>query len=235
MYSIGLRVITLFTLGIGLHACHEPYNDTHRDTNFVNAGEYHYIDYSFEPYETYRIELITYSGDADVAVYNEYDELLVFSEEYSTRTDAVIFTAGDINYQIEVYGNRNSEYDLFIDRLPYYDTGLNTSVDGIEFIIDRNSFTGDTYSILATKSFKVSHDYDLLTITPWPDPIWLDVTPTGTVYDVPERDGTTVSVNILETPSAATTNYASVAVQAQDYEGKIDVFKVVDVVYRVVD
>ena len=235
MYSNGLRLIVLITLAIGLPACNDPHYDTHHDTGYITSGEYQYIDYSFDPYETYRIELITYSGDADVAVYNEYGQLLVFSEEYSTRTDAVIFTAGDLNYQIEIYGNRNSEYDLYIDRLSYYDTGLNISMDGIEFNIDSNIFTGEIYSILATKTIQVDHDYDSLTITPWPDPIWLNVTPTGTVYAAPERDSTTVSVNILETTSPSATNYSSVVVQAQDYEGKVDVFKVVDVIYRVIN
>jgi len=235
MYSNGLRITALISFFFGLSACHDPHYDTHHDTGYITSGEYQYIDYSFDPYETYRIQLITYSGDADVAVYNEYGELVVFSEEYSTRTDEVIFTAYNSNYEIEIYGNLGSEYDLYIERLRYYDTGLNTEVDGIEFNIDGNAFTGDIYSILASKSFQVTHIYDSLTITPSPDPIWLDVTPTGTVYAAPDNDSTTVSVNILETASPSATNYAAVIIQAQDYDGKVSVFKEVDIIYRVIN
>ena len=235
MYSTGLRIIGLITLVIGLPGCHDPHYDTYHDASHITSGEYQYIDYSFVPYETYRIELITYSGDADVAVYNEYDELVVFSDEYSTRVDEVIFTAGNCNYQIEIYGNLGSEYDFYIEQLPYYDTGINTDLDGVAFNIDSNAFTGDDYSILATKSFQVSHEYDSLTITPSPNPIWLDVTPTGTVYVNPGYDSMTVSVNILETASPFTTNYASVVVQAEDYDGKVNVFKEVDIFYRIVN
>lgn len=233
MYSNGLGGTALITLFFGLSACQDPHYDTHHDTGYITSGEYQYIDYSFDPYETYRIELITYSGDADVAVYNEYGELVVFSDEYSTRTDEVIFTADNGNFDIEIYGNFDSEYDLYIEQLPYYDIGLNTDVDGIEFNIDSNAFTGDNYSILATKSFQVNHEYDSLTITPSPDQIWLDVTPTGTVYFDPGNSNMVVSVNILETTSPSTNNYASVILQAKDYEGKVDVFKEVDIIYRV--
>jgi hypothetical protein len=42
-------------------------------------------------------------------------------------------------------------------------------------------------------------------------------------------------VNILETASPFTTNYASVVVQAEDYDGKVNVFKEVDIFYRIVN
>lgn len=235
MYSKCLPAIALTALVFGLSACHDPYYDTYYDTSYVAPGEYQYIYYSFNPYETYRIELITYSGDADVAVYNEYGELVVFSDEYSTRTDEVIFTAGNDNYEIEIYGNLGSDYELYIEQLPYYDTGLNTDTDGIEYIIDSAAFTGDIYSILATKSFQVSHEYDSLTIAPSPDPVWLDVTPTGTIYNSTGNDSTTVSVNILETASPSARNYASIIVQAEDYYGKVNVFKEVEIIYRVIN
>ncbi|WP_455209554.1 hypothetical protein [Kaarinaea lacus] len=235
MYSNSLPGIALITLVFGLSACHDPYYDTHYHSDYLAPGEYQYIDYHFHPYETYRIELITYSGDADVAVYNEYGELVVFSDEYSTRTDEVIFTAGNDNYQVEIYGHLGSDYDLYIEQLPYYDTGLNTDADGIEFNIDSNAFTGDIYSILATESFQVSHEYDLLTIYPSPDLIWLDVTPTGTISNSTGYGSTTVSVNILETASPSSTNYASVIVQAEDYYGKVSVFKEVQIIYRVIN
>lgn len=234
MVCKSLPTIALITLAFSLSACHDPYHDPYYFSSDISSGEYQFIDYPFEPYETYRIELITYSGDADVAVYNEYDELMVFSDEYSTRTDEVIFTARDSNYYIEIYGNLGSDYDLNIERLPYYDTGINTSTDEITFNIDSSAFTGDIYSILETQSILVSHDYDSLTITPSPDPIWLDTTPTGTVYNSPGVD-TLILVNVLETDSPSTTNYASVIVQANDYYGKVSVFKEVDIVYRIIN
>lgn len=235
MYSKSLPGVVLITLVITLSACHDPYYETHYHSSYVTPGEFHYIDYPFNPYETYRIELITYSGDADVAVYNEYGELVVFSDEYSTDIDEVIFTASNSNYQIEIYGNLGSEYDLYIEQLPYYDTGLYTDTDSIEFIIDNNDFTGDNYSILATSSFEASHEYDSLTITPSPDPIWLDVSPTGTIYVSPGNDSVIVSVNILETAFPSSTNYASVFVQSEDYYGKVSVFKEVEIIYRVIN
>jgi len=233
MHSRNLPRIALITLVFALFACHDPYYDTYYENNYVAPGEYYYINYTFVPGETYRIELITYSGDADVAVYNEYDELVVFSEEYSTDIDEVIFTASRYNYQIEIYGNLGSDYDLYVEQLPYYDTGLTTNADGIEFNIDSNSFTGDIYHTLASQNFQVNNDYDLLTIYPSPDPIWLDITPTGTVYNTSGLNQTTVTVNILETTSASANNYASVIVQAEDYYGKVNVFKEVDIIYRI--
>ncbi|HEY5602548.1 MAG TPA: hypothetical protein VIM41_05520 [Gammaproteobacteria bacterium] len=235
MHSNSLPGIALMTLAFVLSACHGPYNDTHYHSNYIASGEFQYIDYAFYPYETYRIELITYSGDADVAVYNQYGELVVFSDEYSTTTDEVIFTAGNGIYQIEIYGHLDSDYELYIEQLPYYDTGLYTGTDRIEFNIDSSAFTGDIYSILASKFFQVSHDYDSLTIYPTPDPIWLDVTPTGTIYADAGNSSTTVSVNILETASPYSTNYASVIVQAGDYYGKVNVFKEVEIIYRVIN
>lgn len=224
----------LIILTLGLSACHDPYYDTHYHSNYISSGEFQYIDYAFDPYETYRLELTTYAGDADLAVYNDIGELVVFSDEYSTHTDEVIFTARNSNYQIEIYGNVGSDYELYIEHLPYYDTGLTTDTDGIEFDIDSNAFTGDIYSVLATRSFQVSHDYDLLTITPSPDPIWLDVTPTGTVYTSP-GDNTVIDVNILETASPSATNYGSVIVQAEDYNGKVNVFRQLDVIYHIIN
>ena len=235
MYSKHLSGIALITAVVVLSACQDPYYDTHYHSGYLAPGEFQYIDYYFHPFETYRIELITYSGDADVAVYNEYGELVVFSDEYSTRTDEVIFTAGNDNYQIEIYGHLSSDYDLYIEQLPYYDTGLNTDADGIEFNIDSNVFSGDIYSILATQPFQVSHEYDSLTIYPSSDLIWLDVTPTGTIYSSTGYDSTTVSVNILETASPSSTNYALVIVQAEDYYGKVNVFKEVEIIYRAVN
>jgi hypothetical protein len=225
--------IALIILVFSLSACHPPHDEAYYDRSYIASGEYQYIDYAFRPYETYRIELVTYSGDADVAVFNEYGEMVVFSDEYSTRTDEVIFTAGNVNYQIEIYGNYGSDYDLYIEQLPYYDTGLSTDTDGIEFVIDSNAFTGDIYSPLATRSFEVNHEYNALTITPAPDRVWLATTPTGTIYN--SRGSTTVSATILETPSPAATNYASIIVRAEDYDGKVNVFKEVEIVYRVVN
>jgi hypothetical protein len=235
MYSIGLPGIALTTLVFSLSACHGSHNDTHYEEGYVAPEETQYIDYAFDPYETYRIELITFSGDADLAVYNEHGELVVFSDEYATLTDEVIFTAAGHNYQIEIYGYLRSDYDLYIERLPYYDSGLYTDTDGIAFNIESNAFTGDIYSVLATASFEVIHDYDALTITPSPDPIWLDVTPTGTVYNAPDADSTPVFVNILETASGYATNFTSIIIRAEDYYGKVSVFKEVDIIYRVVD
>ena len=230
-----IKAITLISLAFGLSACHDPHHDPYYYGSYITSGDYQYIDYPFDPYETYRIELTTYSGDADVAVYNEYGELIVFSDEYATRTDEVIFTADNSNYQIEVYGNLGSDYDLSIERLPYYETGLDTTTDAVEFNIDRNAFTGDIYSVLASQSFRVNHLYDSISIAPSPDPAWLDVTPTGTVYASTPGDGTMVLVNILETYSPSTTNFAAVRIQAQDYAGKVSVFKYVDVIYRLVN
>ena len=68
-----------------------------------------------------------------------------------------------------------------------------------------------------------------------PDPVWLDVTPTGIIYASPGNDSATVSVNILETAAPSATNYAAVIVQAEDYYGKVNVFKEVDINYRVLD
>jgi len=233
MRSRSLPRITLISLAIALPACHDPYYDTFYENNYVAPGEYYYINYAFVPDETYRIKLITYTGDADIAVYNEYGELVVFSDEYSTNIDEVIFTASSFNYQIEIYGNLGSDYDLYVEQLPYYDTGLTTNADGIEFNIDSNSFTGEIYSTLASQTFQVNNNFDLLTIYPSPDPIWLDITPTGTVYNTSETNQTTVTVNILETASVAANDYASVIVQAEDYYGKVYVFKAVDIIYRV--
>ena len=236
MHSNGLPRIVLIILVFGLlSACHSPYYDTYYERSYVAPGEFLYVNYAFDSYETYRIELITYSGDADIAVFNEYGELVVFSDEYSTEIDEVIFTAGNSNYQLEVYGNLGSDYDLYIEQLPYYDMGLYTDVDGIEFRIDSNSLTDDNYTILATDTFQVSHDYYAFTIYPSPDPIWLDVTPTGTNYTSAGNDNTMVSVNILETAAPSATNYAAVIVQAEDYYGKVSVFKEVDIIYRVID
>ena len=156
-----INVIALVALAFGLSACHDPYHDSYYDPyyygSYIPSGGYHTIDYRFDPYETYRIELITYAGDADVAVYNEYGELVVFSDEYGTRTDEVIFTADNLNYQIEIYGNYSSDYDIYIERLPYNETGLDTTTDAVEFIIDRNAFTGELYSVLASQSFRINH------------------------------------------------------------------------------
>ena len=230
-----IKAIALISLAFGLSACHDPYYDPYYYGSYIPSGGYQYIDYPFDPYETYRIELITYSGDADVAVYNEYGELIVFSDEYGTRTDEVIFTADNTNYQIEIYGNYRSDYDIYIERLPYNETGLDTSTDAVEFTIDRNAFTGDLYSVLASQSFRINHIYDSVSITPSPDLAWLDVTPTGTVYASPNDDGPMVLVNILETYSPATNNYAAVRIQAEDYAGKVSVFKYVDVIYRLIN
>ncbi|WP_455375607.1 hypothetical protein, partial [Kaarinaea lacus] len=64
---------------------------------------------------------------------------------------------------------------------------------------------------------------------------WLDVTPTGTVYASSPGDGTMVLVNILETNSPATNNFAAVRLHAQDFAGKVSVFKDVDVIYRLIN
>ena len=234
MYSNSLPGIALITLIFGLSGCHDPHEDIYYDRGHVSSGVLQYIDYTFAPYETYRIELNTYSGDADVAVYNEYGELVVFSDEYSTRTDEVIFTAAGHNYQIEIYGSLDSDYDLYIEKLPYYDTGLYTDADVIKFNIDSNAFTGDYYFTLATKSFKVSHEYDSLSITPSPDLIWLDVNPTGTIYNSSDKN-TSVFVNILETASPSDTNFTSLIVRAEDYHGKVNVFKEVDIIYHIIN
>ncbi len=45
----------------------------------------------------------------------------------------------------------------------------------------------------------------------------------------------TVSVNILETYSPAAINNAWVIVQAEDYYGKVNVFKEVEIIYRVIN
>ena len=235
MYSKSLLSITSVILAFSLSACFDPHHDTHYNGSDIAPGEFQYVSYTFQPYETYRIELTTYTGDADLAVYNEYDELVVFSDEYSTNIDEVIFTAGSGNYKIEIYGNVSSDYDLYIERLPYYDTGLYTDTDGIELNIDSSAFTGDIYSILATTSFQVSYDYDSLTITPSPDPLWLDVTPTGTLYYTPGNDSATVTVNILETISPSTINSASVFVRTEDTYGKVNVFKEVEIIYRLIN
>jgi hypothetical protein len=173
----------------------------------------------------HRIE----GGDADIAVYSQYGELIVSSNESSTKTDEVIFTAYDDSYQIEIFGYLDSEYELYIEALPDYSTGLYTDTDRIEFNINRDAFTGDAYTILASDSFEVSHEYDILTIDPWLHPAWLDVSPTGTIYN----SFATVAVNLWETMSIPATAYTTVMVQTEVYYGKVNVFKEVEIFYRV--
>ena len=236
MLSNHLPAILLFAFSFILSACHDPHHDHSRyEYTYIEPGETRIIRYPFDSYETYRIELFTYSGDVDLAIYNEHDELVVFSDEYSTDLDWVVFTAGNYNYEIEIYGNYGSEYELTVERLPYDYIGLETAVDGIEFIIDRDSFTGDIFSVLEFKSFWVSHAYDVLTVIPDPDPVWLDVTPTGSFYGSLNNNSVDISVNILETDSPGKNNFASVFVQAEDYLGKVNVFKEVDIIYRVIN
>ena len=65
MYSDGLPGITLLVLIFSLSACHDPYGDTYYDRTYLAAGEAQYINYAFHPYETYRLELTSYTGDAE--------------------------------------------------------------------------------------------------------------------------------------------------------------------------
>ena len=162
-------------------------------------------------------------------MYDADDELVVYSEEPGVYDDVVIFTAGDYDSIIEIYGHHSSEYQLFIEQLHYDDIGLSTEFDGVEFNIDRGNFTGDLFSILAAKPIQVSHVYDYLTITPVPDPIWLDVTPTGTLYS----ESSSIMIKILETEFPAANNFASMLLEAQDTDGKVSVFKEVDIIYRI--
>jgi hypothetical protein len=230
MLSKGLLYAAITANVFLLSACdYSEHDQTTHDSEFIASGEYKTIYDEFVPYATYRIELRTLSGDADLAVYDADDELVVFSEEPGIYSDVVIFTASDYDSIIEIYGHYNSEYQLFIEELPYDDIGLNAEFDGVDFDIGSGNFTGDLYSILASKSMHVSHDYDFLTITPVPDPAWLDVTPTGTIYN----NSSTITINILETESPAANNYATVFLEAQDVSGKVSVFKEVDVVYRI--
>ena len=233
MFSTGLRVIVLFALGFLLVACHDPYEEYHYTESYIEYDDYKYIYYSFEPYQTYRVELITYSGDADVAIYNEYGERVVHSEEFYTNTDEVIFTADNSQYEIEIYGNERSEYELYIERLDYDNTGLSVELDSMEFIISADSFTGNTFSILASKSFQVSHAFDMLTVKPLQDFAWLDVSPDGTLYRSDYGDSATITVNILETQFPASKNMDSLMIRSQDYLGKINIFRELDVIYRV--
>lgn len=230
MSSKGLLYAAIIANIFLLTACdYSEHNYSTYDSDYIASGEYKIIYDEFIPDVTYRIELRTLSGDADLAVYDADDELIVFSEEPGTYTDEVIFTASDYDSIIEIYGHHNSKYQLFIVELPYDDIGIDTEFDGVDFDIGSGNFTGELYSVLATKSMYVSHDYDLLTITPVPDPAWLDVTPTGTLYD----NSSTIAINILETQSPAANNYATVFLEAQDVDGKVSVFKEVDVVYRI--
>lgn len=236
MRSNDLRIMFVFVMGFILSACHEPYGESHyHDRSYVDNGEYKNINYIFEPYETYRVELVTYTGDADIAIYNEYGDLVVFSEEYSDNVDEVIFTAGHGSYDVVIYGNNYSEYELFIDRLPYDNTGLSVDMDGVEFNIDPGTFTGEIFSTLATKSFNVSHAYDTVTIRAQPDSAWLDITPEGTLYHSDYSGEALITIGILETESPALNNFASVMVRAEDYLGKVNVFREIDVVYRLVN
>jgi hypothetical protein len=230
MLSKGLLYAAITANMFLLSACNYSEHDhTPYDSEYIASGDYKTIYDEFVPYATYRIELRTISGDADLAVYDTDDELVVFSEEPGVYTDVVIFTASDYDSIIEIYGHHNSEYQLYIEELPYDDIGLNAEFDGVDFNIGSGNFTGDLYSILASKSMLVSHDYDYLTITPVPDPAWLDVTPTGTLYN----NSSTITINILETESPAANNFATVFLDAQDVAGKVSVFKEVDVVYRI--
>ena len=213
-----------------LSACYAPEHDnTAYDTDYIEADSYRFISYELRPYTTYRVELETFSGDADLTIYDAHGEIVVFSDEFGNIIDEVIFTVDDYNYKIEVYGHHSSEYQLFIEPLPYNSIGLSTDYDGVEFNIDIASFNGELFSILDSIPIHVSHAYDFLTITPFPDPIWLDITPTGTLYD----NSATFSINILETEFPSANNFATVLLQAKDSEGKVDVYKEVDIIYRV--
>ena len=226
--------ILLSFVVIVISACHDPYyDDTRYDSGYIASGEYHYFYYNFTPYETYRLELITYSGDADIAVFDNHGDLVVFSQENATNSDEVIFTAGNGDYEIEIYGNYRSDYELIIERIPYNDTGLSSSIDGLQFDVSADVFTGELFKPLASKSFQVSNAYDILTITPDPDPIWLDVTPTGLLYSSDYDHNVTINVNILETESPAANNFATVILRAEDFEGKVNIFREVDIVYHV--
>lgn len=226
----GLLISVLAVSVFNLSACHDGSRD-HRtyDTDYIASGEYKVVNFQFVPGLSYRVDLVTYSGDADIAIYNDYNEQVVYSQEYGTDTDSVIFTADDHTYDIEIYGNYSSEYQLYIEQLPYDYNGLVTDTDGMEFNIDANTFTGELYTILASRSIQVSQAFDTLTITPLPDAPWLNVTPSGTLYD----NSATVWIDILETQFPSTNNYAAVRLRATDLDGKVSLFKDIDIYYHV--
>lgn len=230
MHIKGSLYVVLIASIFILSACYESeHYDTTYDSGYVGADEHIFIGYELNPQSTYRVELRTFSGDADLAIYDAQGEVLVSSSEFGNIIDEVIFTVDDFNYEIEIYGQHRSEYQLFIDQLHSDSIGLSTDYDGVEFNIDIASFNGEIFSILDSSSIQVSHAYDTLTITPVPDPVWLDVTPTGTLFG----NSATFSINILETEFPSANNFATVLLQAKDSEGKVDVYKEVDIIYRV--
>ena len=226
------KLLTLAPALLLLTACNEgsEYYSTPHDTDYVGANDYKIISHQFTPGANYHIELISHSGDADLAVLNNDGEYVVYSDENGAIIDAITFTAQYNHYDIEVYGYEGSEYQLVVDEIPYYQVGLNTAADGIEFNVDIDAFSGVLYSELASQSVAVSHDYDQLTIEPVLDQNWLNVVPTGTF----ENHDISLKVNILETASPLVHNFAVLRLVAKDYDNKVSVFRDIDIIYNLV-
>jgi len=226
-----MRILLLLVSMLTLAACHEYsyHTSLEYDNEYIASDAKKIIHYPFDPHTTYRLRLQSFSGDADLTVYNEFDEIVVFSEKNDAITDEVIFTAEDRKYEIEIYGNLRSEYQLLIEQLPYDGIGISTSTDGIEFIIDHALFSGDIFAELASDALYVSHDYDYLSIKLLPSPIWLDVVPNSES----RNNRVTLQINILETERPAAHNFATLRVAAENYSGNVNIYQDVDIVYQV--
>ncbi len=231
MHIKGSLCVVLIASIFILPACYyeSGHYDPVYDTGYIDADEHIFIGYELSPQSTYRVELKTFFGDADLIIYDAQGDVLVSSSEFGHVIDEVIFTVDDFNYEIEVHGQLRSEYQLFIEQLHSDSIGLSTDYDGVEFNISIASFTGEIFSILDSIPIQVSHAYDFLIIRPVADPIWLDITPTGTLND----NSATLFINILETEFPSANNFATLLLQAKDVEGKVDVYKEVDIIYRV--
>ncbi|NOZ54663.1 MAG: hypothetical protein GXP08_16265 [Gammaproteobacteria bacterium] len=231
-----LSLLLALTPVLLLTACNEPprHYPSEDETGYIGANNYKVIPYSFTPGATYNIRLKSYSGDADLAILNNNGGYIVYSAEDDAHIDAVTFTAKDYHYDIEVYGYHDSEYQLIIIEVPYYEVGLNITADSIEFNIDIEVFSGVLYTELASETITASHHYDHLTIEPVVNQSWLSLIPTTPTNNL-NAQTINFHIKILETTNPLTHNDALIRLTAKDYNGKIKIFKDIDVTYNVTD
>ena len=214
-----------------LTACHEQsHNYTTYNARYIGLDDYHTITYDFVPGSTYRVVLQSLSGDADLAIRNEYGEYVVYSEERGSRIDEVLFTADFDFYDIEIYGYYGGDYRFTIEEVPYNEVGLDTDSDGLEFTIDVAALNGDLYSELASAWLDVTQQFDYLTIVQPPNSPWLSVIPNGILYN---ESYVPLKISVVLTADYMSHDYAVLRLVSQDRDDKVYVYKDIDVSYNI--